>query len=107
MSGRRAVERFFDSIACAWRTCRAANADVEAWLKVICALEAQIRQHKEQLGGQLASIQRIHDATDSPNRRSNRSRRARATRTGQGSCSCRPAASPPLDCGPVALAAAA
>ena len=28
-------------------------------------LEAQIRQHKEQLKHRLASIQRIHDATDS------------------------------------------
>jgi DNA repair exonuclease SbcCD ATPase subunit len=39
---------------------------VEAWLKVIMApLEAQIRQHKDQLKHRLASIQRIHDATDS------------------------------------------
>jgi DNA repair exonuclease SbcCD ATPase subunit len=28
-------------------------------------LEAQIRQHKDQLKHRLASIQRIHDATDS------------------------------------------
>jgi uncharacterized protein YdcH (DUF465 family) len=28
-------------------------------------LEAQIRQHREQLRGRQASIQRIHDATDS------------------------------------------
>jgi len=48
------------------RVFRAANADVEAWLKVIMApLETQIRQHKEQLRHRLASIQRIHDATDS------------------------------------------
>jgi len=60
------VERFFDSIASrVRRTYRAANADVEAWLKVIMApLEAQIRQHKDQLKHRLASIQRIHDATD-------------------------------------------
>ncbi len=61
------MERFFDAIASrVRRTYRAANADVEAWLKVIMApLEAQIRQHKEQLKHRLASIQRIHDATDS------------------------------------------
>jgi len=61
------MERFFDSIASrVRRSYRAANADVEAWLKVIMApLEAQIRQHKEQLKHRLASIQRIHDATDS------------------------------------------
>ena len=60
------VERFFDSIASrVRRTFRAANADVEAWLKVIMSpLEAQIRQHKDQLKHRLASIQRIHDATD-------------------------------------------
>jgi GTPase SAR1 family protein len=68
MSSRGALmERFFDSIASrVRRSYRAANADVEAWLKVIMApLEAQIRQHKEQLKHRLASIQRIHDATDS------------------------------------------
>jgi uncharacterized protein YdcH (DUF465 family) len=61
------LERFFDSIASrVRRTWRAANGDVEAWLKVIMApLEAQIRQHKEQLKHRQASIQRIHDATDS------------------------------------------
>jgi hypothetical protein len=61
------MERFFDSIASrVRRTFRAANADVEAWLKVIMApLEAQIRQHKDQLKHRLASISRIHDATDS------------------------------------------
>lgn len=61
------MERFFDSIASrVRRVFRAANADVEAWLKVIMApLETQIRQHKEQLRHRLASIQRIHDATDS------------------------------------------
>jgi hypothetical protein len=68
MTSRGALmERFFDSIASrVRRTYKAANADVEAWLKVIMApLEAQIRQHKEQLKHRLASIQRIHDATDS------------------------------------------
>jgi hypothetical protein len=61
------MERFFDSIASRVRRAfRAANADVEAWLKVIMApLETQIRQHKEQLRHRLAAIQRIHDATDS------------------------------------------
>jgi hypothetical protein len=61
------LERFFDSIASRMgRTWRAANADVEAWLKVIMApLEVQIRQHKEQLRQRQGSVQRIHDATDS------------------------------------------
>ena len=61
------MEKFFDTIASRVRACfKAANADAEAWLKVIMApLEAQIRQHKDQLKHRLASIQRIHDATDS------------------------------------------
>ncbi|HEU4851532.1 MAG TPA: dynamin family protein [Telluria sp.] len=61
------MERFFDSIASSVRKVfRNANGDVDAWLKVIMApLEAQIRQHKEQLKHRLASIQRIHDASDS------------------------------------------
>jgi hypothetical protein len=61
------LERFFDSIASRVKhSFRAANADVEAWLKVIMApLEAQIRQHREQLRHRQASIQRIHDATES------------------------------------------
>jgi GTPase SAR1 family protein len=60
------LERFFDSIASRVRqSFRAANADVEAWLKVIMApLEAQIRQHREQLRGRQTSIQRILEATD-------------------------------------------
>lgn len=60
------MERFFDSIASRVRRIyRAANADVEAWLKVIMSpLEAQIRQHKDQLKHRLASIQRIHEASD-------------------------------------------
>ena len=68
MTSRGALlDRFFDSIASRVRRAfRAANADAEAWLKVIMApLEAQIRQHKELLKHRLASIQRIHDATDS------------------------------------------
>ena len=68
MTSRGALmERFFDSIASrVRRNFRAANADVEAWLKVIMApLEAEIRKHKEQLKHRLASIQRIHEATDS------------------------------------------
>lgn len=61
------MEKFFDTIASRVRGCfRSANNDAEAWLKVIMApLEAQIRQHKDQLKHRLASIQRIHDATDS------------------------------------------
>ncbi len=61
------LERFFDSIASrVRRSFRAANADAESWLKVIMApLEAQIRQHRDQLRHRQASIQRIHDATDS------------------------------------------
>ncbi len=61
------MERFFDSIASAVKRCfKAANADAEAWLKVIMApLEAQIRQHKEQLKHRLAAVQRIHEASDS------------------------------------------
>jgi uncharacterized protein YdcH (DUF465 family) len=39
---------------------------VEAWLKVLMApLEAQIRQHRDQLRHRQASIARIHDATES------------------------------------------
>jgi hypothetical protein len=61
------MEKFFDTIASRVRKCfKAANDDAEAWLKVIMApLEAQIRQHKDQLKHRLASIERIHDATDS------------------------------------------
>jgi len=61
------IERFFDTIASQVKRCfKAANADAEGWLKVIMApLEAQIRQHKEQLKHRQASIQRIHDAADS------------------------------------------
>jgi hypothetical protein len=61
------MEKFFDTIASRVRGCfKSANNDAEAWLKVIMSpLEAQIRQHKDQLKHRLASIQRIHDATDS------------------------------------------
>ncbi|KFI08022.1 dynamin family protein [Massilia sp. BSC265] len=61
------LERFFDSIASRLRHIfRAANTDAEAWLKVIMApLEMAIRQHRDQLRHRQASIQRIHDATDS------------------------------------------
>jgi hypothetical protein len=60
------MEKFFDTVASKVRRCfGAANSDVDAWLKVIMApLEAQIRQHKEQLKHRMASIQRIHDASD-------------------------------------------
>jgi hypothetical protein len=61
------LERFFDSIASRVRhSFRAANLDAEAWLKVIMApLETAIRQHRDGLRQRQASIQRIHDATDS------------------------------------------
>lgn len=61
------IERFFDTIASQVKRClKAANADAEAWLKnIMTPLEAQILQHKEQLKHRQASIQRIHDATDS------------------------------------------
>ncbi len=69
LTTRRVVlmERFFDSIASRVRkSARPANADAEVWLKVIMApLESQIRQHKGQLKHRLASVSRIHDATDS------------------------------------------
>jgi hypothetical protein len=61
------LERFFDSIASRVKFAfREANGDAEAWLKVVNApLEAQIRQHRDQLRHRQASIQRILDATDS------------------------------------------
>ncbi|MCS0580983.1 dynamin family protein [Massilia pinisoli] len=60
------LERFFDSIASRVKFAfREANGDAEAWLKVVMApLEAQIRQHRDQLRQRQASIQRILDATD-------------------------------------------
>jgi hypothetical protein len=61
------LERFFDTIASRIKFAfREANGDAEAWLKVIMApLEAQIRQHRDQLRHRQASIQRILEATDS------------------------------------------
>lgn len=61
------LERFFDSIASrVRRVFRAANADTEAWLKVANApLETQIRQHRDGLRQRQATVQRIHDASDS------------------------------------------
>ncbi len=61
------MEKFFDTIASrVRRSFTAANDDASAWLKVIMApLEAQIVEYKEHLKLRLASIQRIHDATDS------------------------------------------
>jgi hypothetical protein len=60
------LERFFDSIASRVKFAfREANGDAESWLKVVMApLEAQIRQHRDQLRHRQASIQRILDATD-------------------------------------------
>jgi hypothetical protein len=61
------LERFFDSIASrVRRVYRAANADIEAWLKVANApLEAQIRQHRDNLRQRQATVKRIHEASDS------------------------------------------
>lgn len=61
------MQKFFDSIVSRIKhSFVQANRDVEAWLKVIMApLEAQIREHKEQLKNRMVSIQRIHVATDS------------------------------------------
>lgn len=61
------MQKFFDSIASRVKQCfLQANRDFEAWLKVIMApLEAQIREHKDQLKHRMQSIQRIHMATDS------------------------------------------
>ena len=61
------MQKFFDSIASRVKqSFLQANRDVEAWLKVVMApLEAQIREHKDQLKHRMQSIQRIHLATDS------------------------------------------
>jgi len=61
------LERFFDTIVSRVKHAfREANADAEAWLQVLMApLESRIRQHRDQLRQRQASIQRIHDATDS------------------------------------------
>ena len=61
------LERFFDTIVSRVKHAfREANADAEAWLQVLMApLESRIRQHRDQLRQRQASIQRIHDATES------------------------------------------
>ncbi|MES2934779.1 MAG: dynamin family protein [Pseudomonadota bacterium] len=61
------MQKFFDSIASrVKKSFLQANRDVEAWLKVVMSpLEAQIREHKDQLKHRMQSIQRIHLATDS------------------------------------------
>jgi hypothetical protein len=60
------MQRFFDSIASRVRQNLAtANRDAEAWLKVVMApLEAQIREHRDQLKQRRNSIERIHLAAD-------------------------------------------
>jgi hypothetical protein len=60
------MQKFFDSIASRVRqSLLLANRDVEAWLKVVMApLEAQIREHKNQLKQRRSSIERIHLAAD-------------------------------------------
>ena len=67
MTSRKTLLMFFDSMASIIKQSFVqANRDVEAWLKVIMApLEAQIREHKEQLKNRMVSIQRVHVATDS------------------------------------------
>ncbi len=61
------MQKFFDSIVARVKhSFLQANRDVEAWQKVVMApLEAQIREHKNQLKNRMQSIQRIHVATDS------------------------------------------
>jgi hypothetical protein len=61
------LQKFFDSIvARVKQSFSLANRDVEAWQKVVMApIEAQIREHKNQLKNRMQSIQRIHVATDS------------------------------------------
>lgn len=60
------MQKFFDSISARVRqSFLQANRDVEAWQKVVMApIEAQIREHKNQLKNRMQSIQRIHVATD-------------------------------------------
>jgi hypothetical protein len=60
------MQKFFDSIASRVKQNLAtANRDVEAWLKVVMApLEAQIREHRDQLKQRRSSIERIHLAAD-------------------------------------------
>ena len=61
------MQKFFDSIASRVRhSFLQSNRDVEAWMKVIIApLEAQIREHKDQLRHRQQSVQRILVAIDS------------------------------------------
>jgi hypothetical protein len=61
------MQKFFDSIASRVRhSYLQSNRDVEAWMKVIIApLEAQIKEHKDQLKHRQQSVQRIHGAIDS------------------------------------------
>jgi hypothetical protein len=61
------IQKFFDSISARVKqSFSQANRDVEAWQKVVMApIEAQIREHKNQLKNRMQSIQRIHVATDS------------------------------------------
>ena len=61
------MQKFFDSISARVKqSFLQANRDVEAWQKVVMApIEAQIREHKNQLKNRMQSIQRIHVATDS------------------------------------------
>ncbi len=61
------MQKFFDSIAARIkRSFLQANRDVDTWQKVVMApVEAQIREHKNQLKNRMQSIQRIHVATDS------------------------------------------
>ncbi|MBC3884044.1 dynamin family protein [Undibacterium griseum] len=61
------MRKFFDSVAARVKqNFLQANKDVEAWQKVVMTpLEAQIREHKNQLKNRMQSIQRIHVATDS------------------------------------------
>ena len=61
------MQKFFDSISARVKqSFSQANRDVEAWQKVVMApIEAQIREHKNQLKNRMQSIQRIHVATDS------------------------------------------
>jgi len=60
------MQKFFDSIASRVKqNLVMANRDVEAWLKVVMApLEAQIREHRDQLKQRRSSIERIHLAAD-------------------------------------------
>ena len=60
------MQKFFDSIASRVKQNLAtANRDAEAWLKVVMApLEAQIREHRDQLKQRRNSIERIHLAAD-------------------------------------------